>query len=478
MKSLLSALFLLMISVSFTFGQDGIGVWSQTYSTTDRVYAMVINPNNQNIMYIGTLDNGVYKTSNGGFNWIQINTGMAYTHVQCLAISASNPNILFAGTDSLGGWATSGVYRTTDAGANWTLISQDIYDTKGVQVIAVHPTNPNIVYCGVFNALAASTVGLWKSTNGGINWFVANTGMDNKQILAIVFNPLNSNVLYAGSSLILPGSTGPVKIYKTYDGGTTWSIIVNGIPQASTDNNPVRCLSISTSDTSVVLAGLFMNATALTGGMYVTTNGGQQWTKKHTGLFNTTGSLPRSCLIVPGSSTEFFVGLDHSSTTTSKGVFRTTNAGDTWTDFNGSVMLNSYAIRALTYKTTGNPTLFAGHGGTATASSGTGVYEYSWLASGIGNHYSGIPTEFNLSQNYPNPFNPVTKISYQLPVSGLVNITVYDMLGREVIKLVDGFKNAGYYSIEFDGTKYNSGVYFYRLFSDRFVSTKKMILVK
>lgn len=476
MKSLLSVLFIVLLFNNISLSQDGLEVWTQTFSTTDRIYCMVINPTNQNIMYFGTLENGVYKTTNGGLNWAQSNGGMTYNHVQCLAISQSNPDILFAGTDSLGGWSTSGVYKSTNAGANWTLVSQDIYDTKGIQVLLIHPTNPNTVYCGVFNALAASVVGLWKSTNGGINWSPSNTGMDNKQILSVVFNPLNPNVLYAGSSLVLPGSTGPVKIYKSCDGGNTWAIIVNGIPQTSTDNNPVRCMSVSTSDTSVVLAGLFMNA--LTGGMYLSTNGGQLWTRKHDGIFNVTGTLPRSCLIKPGSSTEFYVGLDNSTVTTNRGVYRTTNAGNNWSDFNGGAMQTSYAIRSLVYKTTGNPTLFAGMGGTTTASTGTGLYEYSWVVIGTGNQYSGIPTTYDLSQNYPNPFNPITKIEYQLPKSGLIKITVYDMLGREIEILVNEYKEPGYYKIDFDGVKYTSGIYFYRMEMNGYTSTKKMVLVK
>lgn len=478
MKSCLSILFVIFFSYNFAYGQDGIDVWTQTYNTTDRIYCMAINPTDQNIMYIGTLDNGVFKTTNGGLNWVQMNAGMTYYHVQCIAVSPSNPNIIYAGTDSLGGWTTSGIYKSADAGANWTLVSQDIYDSKGIQAIVVHPTNPDILYAGVFNAYAASAVGLWKSTNGGVNWFVANTGMDNKQILAIAFNPLNPNVLYVGSSLVMPGSTGPVKIYKTCDGGATWAIIVNGIPQTSTDNNPVRCISVSTLDTSVVLAGLFMNASALSGGMYVTTNGGQLWVQKQNGMINTQYVLPRSCLIKPGSSTEFYVGLDHNSTTTSKGVYRTTDGGATWVSFNGGSMLNTYAIRALAFKTTGNPTLFAGHGGTATASSGTGAYEYSWLASGIGNINSGIPKTYDLIQNYPNPFNPVTRISYRLPVSEYVKLSVYDILGREVAVLFNGYKKAGYYDVEFNGSNFSSGAYFYRMFTEKFVSTKKMILTK
>jgi photosystem II stability/assembly factor-like uncharacterized protein len=478
MKSLLVFCSLFLFS-SMIYSQDGLEIWSQSYGTSSRVYAMAINPVNQAIIYAGSLDAGVYKTTNGGANWTQSNTGLTYSHVQCLAISASNPNIIFAGTDSLGGWTTSGVYKSTDAGANWTLVSQDIYDSKGIQALIVHPTNPNIVYCGVFNAYAVSAVGIWKSTNGGVNWIPASTGMDNKQVLCLAFNPLNPNVLYTGTSMLSPSaSTGPCKIFKSCDAGGTWTAVVNGIPQLSTDNNPIRCLSVSTADTGIVLAGLFMNATTLTGGMYLTTNGGQAWTKIHTGLTNATGTLPRSCLIKPGSINEFYVGMDNSSTATAKGVYRTTNAGATWSDFNGGSMLNTYAIRAMVYKTTVLETLYAGDGGTSSASSGTGVYEYSFIPSNVGNPNSGIPTKFDLLQNYPNPFNPATTISYQLPASGFIKLAVYDMLGREVAVLVDRYKKAGYYDLNFNASYFSSGIYFYRLTTDNFVGVKKMILVK
>jgi len=478
MKSLLFSCLLFLFSVS-VYSQDGIELWTQSYSTTSRVYAMAINPVNQSILYAGTLDAGLYKSTNEGLNWALANTGMTYNHIQCLGISASNPNIIFAGTDSLGGWTTSGVYKSTDAGASWNLVSQDIYDSKGIQVLVVHPTNPNIVFCGVFNALAVSAVGIWKSTNGGINWSPSSTGMDNKQVLCIAFNPLNPNVLYSGTSMMSPsGSTGPCKIFKSCDLGATWTAVVNGIPQTSTDNNPVRCLSVSNLDTNVVLAGLFMNATALTGGMYLTTNGGAMWNKIHTGLTNATGTLPRSCMIRPGTSNEFFVGMDNSATTTAKGVFRTTNSGISWMDFNGGMMLNTYAVRAMVYKTTFFETLYAGNGGTATANSGTGIYEYSFITSNVGNPNSGLPATYNLCQNYPNPFNPTTSIDYQLPHNGFVKLAVYDMLGREVSVLVNGYKKAGYYQVQFNGANLTSGIYFYRINSDNFVAVKKMILVK
>lgn len=88
------------------------------------------------------------------------------------------------------------------------------------------------------------------------------------------------------------------------------------------------------------------------------------------------------------------------------------------------------------------------------------------------------PNKYSLSQNYPNPFNPKTIINYQLPVSNFVTLKVFDMLGREVATLINEEKARGNYSVEFDGTNYSSGVYFYRIQAGSFVDTKKFVLMK
>jgi hypothetical protein len=89
-----------------------------------------------------------------------------------------------------------------------------------------------------------------------------------------------------------------------------------------------------------------------------------------------------------------------------------------------------------------------------------------------------IPQNFALAQNYPNPFNPTTKISWQSPVGSHQTLKVYDVLGNEVATLVDEFREAGRYEIEFDASTLSSGVYFYRLQAGSFVETKKMILLR
>jgi hypothetical protein len=96
---------------------------------------------------------------------------------------------------------------------------------------------------------------------------------------------------------------------------------------------------------------------------------------------------------------------------------------------------------------------------------------------------SGLPTTYSLSQNYPNPFNPSTTINYQLPAASHVTLKVYDVLGREVETLMNQKQNAGYYTAKIDGSRFSSGVYFYKisiLGSDgkNFVSIKKALLLK
>jgi len=90
----------------------------------------------------------------------------------------------------------------------------------------------------------------------------------------------------------------------------------------------------------------------------------------------------------------------------------------------------------------------------------------------------GTPISYNLSQNYPNPFNPVTLINYSIPKSGFVTLKVYDLLGKEVASLVNESKSAGNYSVMFNAASLSSGIYLYKLESESFKDTKKMVIIK
>jgi hypothetical protein len=118
----------------------------------------------------------------------------------------------------------------------------------------------------------------------------------------------------------------------------------------------------------------------------------------------------------------------------------------------------------------------------------TGVYDYRLKQVDYNGNFEyfnlnnevniGIPVKFGLSQNYPNPFNPSTKINYDLPLDGKVTLKIFDIAGKEVSTLINEFRSAGYYTINFKADNLSSGIYLYILTSNDLVLTKKMLIVK
>jgi hypothetical protein len=94
------------------------------------------------------------------------------------------------------------------------------------------------------------------------------------------------------------------------------------------------------------------------------------------------------------------------------------------------------------------------------------------------NELKTIPTQFNLYQNYPNPFNPTTIIKYEIPVTGKVVLSVFNLLGQEVSELVNQNQSAGLYEVTLDARNFSSGVYIYQLSSGNHTVSKKLLLLK
>jgi photosystem II stability/assembly factor-like uncharacterized protein len=372
MKKFFNILFPLLFITPFIYSQEGIDIWTTTTTTIGRVYGMVIDETNQSTMYACGLDQGVNKTTNGGLNWVQMNSGLSNIQLLSIAICKNTSQVLYAGTNF---GTNEGVYKTTNGGTSWTQVNTGIAEPSGgigVQSVMVHPDNPNIAYIAVFNGTADAVNGLYKTTDGGANWFPITNGIGTiKNFLSLAMSPTDPNTIYAGSSFQVATSTGPSAIYKSTDGGANWVLSSTGLPIDPTEINPIRTLQVSTANPNVVIAGLFMNTA--NGGFYLSTDAGASWTKKHNGLPTDVGTLIRSSAIRPQFDNQFVVGLDR-ATPTNVGVWMTTDAGENWVAFNGGTMLNTYGIRGLVYNSTGNHTLFAGCG-TAT---GQGVYEYTF----------------------------------------------------------------------------------------------------
>lgn len=112
-------------------------------------------------------------------------------------------------------------------------------------------------------------------------------------------------------------------------------------------------------------------------------------------------------------------------------------------------------------------------------------FPYLWMYTWLGDSdeistdvKEELPFDYSLAQNYPNPFNPTTQIKYSIAKAGVVTLKIYDILGRQVAELVNGYQDAGKYSIDFNASQLASGVYIYRIESSSFKSVKKMMLIK
>ena len=376
MKKYLTILLFFLVIAPFLFSQEGIDIWTTTTESIGRVYGMVGDELNPSTMYAYGLDQGIWKTTNSGGNWTQINSGLLNTQVQAMAICKNSPLVLYAGTAP---GTNDGVYKSTDGGGTWTRVVNGITEpvgTLGVQALMVHPTNPGIAYCTIFNAAANATNGIYKTTDGGANWFPITSGIGAiKNFLALAMSSADPNTIYAGTSFDPVTSTGPSAIYKSTDAGANWVLSSNGLPTDPTEINPIRTLNVSAANPNVVIAGLFVNTATLLGGFYISTDAGANWVQKNNGLPIIQAKLIRSAAIRPGFDNKFYLGLDYSGGT-DIGVWATTDGGDNWFDFNGGTVLNTYTIRALVFNPTGNHTLFAGRA-SGTANLG-GVYEYTF----------------------------------------------------------------------------------------------------
>ena len=150
-------------------------------------------------------------------------------------------------------------------------------------------------------------------------------------------------------------------------------------------------------------------------------------------------------------------------------ILKTTNGGTDWIE--QSIKTTNYL--ASVYFTDSNTGWIVGTNGTILHTTNGGVT----FIEEEGNNPTQ-PKEFLLQQNYPNPFNPSTSIQYEINSMQFVTIKVYDLLGREVVTLVNEEKPTGKYEVNFNASNLTSGVYFYRIQAGDFVETKKMIYLK
>lgn len=444
---------------------------------------------------VGSWGDGIWKSTDNGNTWNQKNSGLGHLYIKSIHIS--NDGNIYAGISG------GGIYRSTDNGETWQQVGITV---AGVKKIAINPTNGYVF---------AAVNGVSRSTDEGQTWEPINNGLSGSGFDVRAIAIKQDGTIFIGSSMDYSNPC----IFRSTDNGNSWTAIENGIQR-----HDVQGISIDNAGN--VFASNYY-------GVYKSTNDGDNWFK--------IGDVPAGKLECNSAGDLFLAGdgvwrllkndsvwvklingatwtifcssndylyIDHTRSTDNgitweeipdigpfpcyaensvghifkgtrsygTGIWRSTDFGDSWEAINTNLPtleIWSLAVDSEDY-------LYAGTGGYSMCKTTTST------VTSVENE-KHTPTTFCLEQNYPNPFNPSTTISWQMPKAGLVTLKIFDVLGNEVAILVDEYRPAGNYEVEFNTNSHSglsgirgltSGVYFYQLRAGSFIQTKKMILLK
>jgi photosystem II stability/assembly factor-like uncharacterized protein len=300
-----------------------------------QIIKLIIDPLNPSILYTGSFGSGVYKSTDGGVNWIQINAGLPDgSDTYLLSMDPSNPATLYVGT------VGDGVFKSTNGGNSWSSINTGLTSLRVHMAPEIDPSNPSILYVGTESGTEGSVI--FKSINGGENWWSVsrNNGLPHGEVNNLAIDPLDSSTIYAGKHFDEGYHDGGV--FKSTDGGLSWFPINTGLPDITSPDSGSPGLTIDPTNSQIVYV---TNG----GGIFKTTDGGQSWSSINTGL--TTKSV-YGLAIHPSNPEIIYVG------TWGDGVFWSTNGGTNWQpDNTGLTNLN---ITGLAFDPSNPSTLYAG----------------------------------------------------------------------------------------------------------------------
>jgi photosystem II stability/assembly factor-like uncharacterized protein len=365
-------------------------------------------------IYAGTYVGGIFRSSNGGASWVQISQSNAGTQ----ALAVNRQGHVFERGEHMPS-------RSTDDGKTWLVVDRGLLSDQ--------------IFAFAFDTLSTVIAGgdqIYRSTDNGDNWTRVYTFYPPNIVKTMCTS--KTGVIYAGTS--------SVWCLRSTDGGLHWDAMAG--PSGLTS---IRALAVD--------SGGNLYAGGLKSGIFRSTDNGMTWnqTEQFAYHVNALAVTPKDNIVVGTDFAGLFTSRDAGETWIGHGLIRT---------FNAIAVDPSYGIFAGTtdgmwHSTDEGQTWFPAN---------QGLTE-------IEERVNGTPQSFALVQNFPNPFNPTTTIRYALPKPAHVSMMVYNSLGQGVSTLVEEYKEAGYYQVQWSADV-PSGVYFYRLQAGEYVGAKKMLLLK
>ncbi len=380
--------------------------WTQEGATNigGRINTIAVDPNNANIIYVGTPNAGIFKTTNGGLTWDHKFEQQQSLAIGVLAIDPNNSNTIYAGTgdEALSSFTYmgNGLWKSSDGGNTWNYIG--LKETRVISQLIIHPTNSNIIYAGTMGNIYSMDTdrGLYKTTDGGLNWTqVLYLGLD-AGIGDMAINESQPDTLFVTGrnrfrSNQVSNTVGPdARIFRTYNGGQTWDTLTNGLP--SGDQCKIT-IALSQNNPQLIYAS-YCDSTMNYNGFYRSTNGGDSWnfmSKDNDMSMGGFGWYFGEIFIDPNDDNRvYWCAID---------LYRTTNGGSTWSRrappwFTYDVHADKHDIQFVN----SNTFFLATDGGIYRTNSGGGNNASAWT------NITNMP----ITQYYRVGYNPWDSLNY------------------------------------------------------------------
>jgi len=377
-------------------------------------------------IYVGVRASGIIRSSDNGTTWVNVNNGLGSANTIDVKSFCVAKNNILAGTGT-------GIFISSDHGDHWTKTNFDpvhgpVYGLLDVDslIFAGSDTGDEI------HQIGSQQGGIFLSTDKGQSWVRSDSGLgSNSNYYGVHDFAKIGSTLFAGTQM--------EGIFSSNNNGKSWT--TNHLGGGKSESMVVI--------DSTLFVGYHEDYP------FRSSDLGTSWTLCDSGL-------KVSAPYLASSGKFLIVG------TTFNGIYFSPDMGDHWKPFNNGLDSLSYNIFSVAI--TGNY-VFAGGG------------RYLWRRplseiTLVEKITPALSKGFELNQNYPNPFNPSTTINYSIPLRSFVTITIFDVLGRKVTSLVNREMAAGNHKVSFNGSSFSSGIYFYQLKADDYITYKKMVLVR
>ena len=325
------------------------GVWVERGPTNigARVTDLAVHPTSTNVVYAAMASGGVFKSTNGGINWIPIFDEQAVLTIGDLAIDPNNHSTIYVGTgeanSSSFSWFGEGLYKSTDAGVTWSYIGLE--ETRYIGRVIVDPNNSDRIWLAGMGSLFGtdSNRGVYRSLDAGDSWDKIFALTDSTSAVDLAIHPTQTDTIYVAMwervrGLTYRRSGGPSSgIYRSYDGGDTWTELTGGLPSGATVGR--IGISVAESNPDIIYA-FYCDDPGYFYGVYKSTDGGDTWNQTNdSNLSNLTSSFGwyfGQIRVDPSDHTRAFV----------MGVpfYRTENGGFSWQEVGSDNHVDHHAM--------------------------------------------------------------------------------------------------------------------------------------